>query len=486
MRKTLIRFGTGALIVLLGVLVILLYPDHGGKGSGSEPAKPALEETSPLEGTLSANAADYTAAQPATMTVQEMTEDLDFLVKTLEEVHPSLIEGWSESQRHTIGEIYNQIQQPLTKEEFYFAANNIVTLLHDGHTAMSPFFTGSEAITLPIYWTQEGPVVLNSVHELKRGDLLVNVGGLAPDELLKELTRVVPAENEQWVKISGVGMFKSSAFLRHLDLVQNGKVPVTVEREGNLLNLELRFNPSSPWETMQTPYVTGNTDYGYSFDEELSIGTLRINTCDFNQDYIDIVESFFTEAASRNIRRVAVDLRNNTGGDSRVIDEFLRYMNGLNKYNSYTGLVRYSKQATEQRGEEQDSGYIAYDPYQVHVTNPGTPSFSGQLYVLTSPKTFSSGNWFAVVIQDNQLGTVIGEPTGNQPSSYGDILRFSLPHSGFQFTVSYKQFKRPNSELDAETALMPDILVHTTRQDIIDGRDPQMEKLKEIISQETK
>ncbi|WP_081943582.1 S41 family peptidase [Caloranaerobacter azorensis] len=95
--------------------------------------------------------------------------------------------------------------------------------------------------------------------------------------------------------------------------------------------------------------------------------------------------------------------------------------------------------------------------------------------------TFSSGNWFAVIIKDNNIGKVIGEPTGNQPSSYGDILSFETPNSGFMFSVSYKKFIRPNTENDPEDCLHPDIEVYTTIQDILNGRDPQIEKLIEIV-----
>ncbi|MEA3569325.1 S41 family peptidase [Paenibacillus phoenicis] len=118
---------------------------------------------------------------------------------------------------------------------------------------------------------------------------------------------------------------------------------------------------------------------------------------------------------------------------------------------------------------------------KAHASSSVNP-FNGHLYLLISPKTFSAANVFAVTFKDNGLATLIGEPTGNQPSCYGDIFVFKMPHSGFQFTVSYKHFSRPDQRLTHETPLEPDIYVPTTRQDIIGGRDAQMEKLMEIIT----
>jgi C-terminal processing protease CtpA/Prc len=107
--------------------------------------------------------------------------------------------------------------------------------------------------------------------------------------------------------------------------------------------------------------------------------------------------------------------------------------------------------------------------------------FSGHLYLLTSAETFSSGNWFASIVKDNHLGTIVGEPTGNQPSSYGDILSFQMPNTGFRFSVSFKNWIRPEPVNDPEDAVYPDIPVYTTIDDVLQGRDPQIERIKELI-----
>ncbi|RCX12681.1 C-terminal processing protease CtpA/Prc [Fontibacillus phaseoli] len=475
MKKTMLRTATFFLVMLAGIMLFLFYPDKNSPTPGKvavsiEPS----ESTEPISSNLPADA-------PATMTVQAMTEDLDYLVKTMEEVHPALMKGWNKEQQETIDEAYKQIQSPLSKESFYFSANKIVALAHDAHTTISPLSDNTEILYFPLYWAQEGPVVLNSTLELQRGDLLVKLGELTIEELLEKLTQVVPAENEYWIKTVGISMLMNGAFLRESNLVKDGKVPITIERNGELVQLDLPLVPLKSANPSQTPYDTGRENYSYIFNEELSLGILRINTCKVDQNYLNTLKDFFSEVASLKIKHVAVDLRNNSGGDSKVTDEFLRYIGGVKKYASYSGLVRYSLQAAEQRGESQTSGYSSSDSSYQEISHPATPSFTGDIYVLTSPRTFSSGNWFAVIIQDNKLGTILGEPTGNQPSSYGDVLGFSLPHSGFQFNVSYKKFKRPDSKLDDQTALMPDVPVYTTRQDIIDSRDAQIGKLEEII-----
>ncbi|MBP3041432.1 hypothetical protein J9303_18465 [Bacillaceae bacterium Marseille-Q3522] len=86
------------------------------------------------------------------------------------------------------------------------------------------------------------------------------------------------------------------------------------------------------------------------------------------------------------------------------------------------------------------------------------------------------------MFKDNQIGKIVGEPTGNSPSSYGDTLTLQMPKSKLGFTVSFKKFTRPNPENDPEDALYPDIPVYTTIEDILQGSDPQMEKVRELVS----
>ncbi|NMB02797.1 MAG: hypothetical protein GX971_14960 [Firmicutes bacterium] len=84
----------------------------------------------------------------------------------------------------------------------------------------------------------------------------------------------------------------------------------------------------------------------------------------------------------------------------------------------------------------------------------------------------------ALIFQDNHLGQVLGEPTGNAPTSYGDILGFTLPNSQFPMIISHKSWVRPDPKRDPSDALYPDLYVPTTVQDVREQR-PQMEWLFE-------
>lgn len=78
--------------------------------------------------------------------------------------------------------------------------------------------------------------------------------------------------------------------------------------------------------------------------------------------------------------------------------------------------------------------------------------------MLTDTWTYSAAMDFAMLIQDNGLGTIVGSPSGNLPDSYGDCLFFQLPNSGMPLTVSYKRWYRIDKSKAGEP-IMPDIVV---------------------------
>lgn len=469
MKRRIIVATIAAVCFIIASLVFALNRPLGEPDDGKAPAVPTAAEGIATE-------------QPEALSSDEMMEDLDFLVRTLEQVHPKLLNGWSKEQQKTIEEVYLAASRgPLSLERYYFLANQIVTLLHDAHTNILPTSSSTLYLNLPIYWAAEGPVVLRSTQELQKGDLLLELGGYSPSELLEELSKVIPAENEGWVKVQGVDMLTGQAFLERLNLLADHKVQLKVDRNGTEIEVDVPLGRQPrALGVGNTPYEVGGSLFNYVIDEELSLGLLRIHTCEVNNEYLETLSEFFHEVREKRIRHVAVDLRNNFGGDSRVLDAFLRYVD-VDSYRGYGSLVRFSPQVVEKFGWDQDKGIQRYDSQIESVLKKENP-FTGDLYVFTSPLTFSSGNWFAVVLKDNELATIIGEPTGNQPSSYGDILTFTLPKSRLPLSVSFKQFTRPDQRLTNATSLEPDIFVPTTRQDIIDDRDAQMEKLKEIVA----
>ncbi|MBY0010046.1 S41 family peptidase [Paenibacillus typhae] len=456
------------------------FGDEGGQASGALPAASARTRLA-TDGSQATqgSSAPASAAPEKLINPEQMQQDLDFLVKTIGEVHPSLINGWSSEQKQVIESAYSKIRKPQSDAEFYFIANEIVSLMHDGHTNLYWELENLRFLDLPLFWARDGLVVKDNRGNLHTGDIVTAIGGRSIDDLEQELAAIIPAENNQWIRVQGTTLLRVEALLRHLGLVSNNRVAITVKR-GTASITEAFTLTDKLTHKEYNPYPENDVPFSYTFEDNLSLGIFQLNTCENTRKYQVTVQQFFDEVKARGIQHVAVDLRSNGGGDSSVIEEFLSYTD-VESYYGYGSLMRYSPELQQARGAEQNSGYAVNERTLNPVLMKTLYPYKGKLYLLTSAHTFSSANMFAVIVQDNGLGRIIGEATGNQPSSYGDILTFQLPASGIHFQVSFKKFTRSSPERDPADSLQPDIEAYTTAKDIIKRRDAQLEKLREIV-----
>ncbi len=105
-------------------------------------------------------------------------------------------------------------------------------------------------------------------------------------------------------------------------------------------------------------------------------------------------------------------------------------------------------------------------------------TFFGDIYVLTSPHSFSSATFFVVSIKDNNLGTIIGKPSGNNSIRYGYSTGIDLPYTGFYFNTSIRIWGRSKPGIiETEEFIEPDINVNISINDYIYNLDPVWEYL---------
>lgn len=190
-----------------------------------------------------------------------------------------------------------------------------------------------------------------------------------------------------------------------------------------------------------TPGEPGDFVY-YEIDEQKSLAVLTLTTCSYNQTYIDCVKSMFTEVKQKNIKNVAVDLRGNGGGSSFVGNEFVKYL----PIDSYLDCPFDCR-----------CGFMDFRMNNVKIKNERNKNltFEGNVYILTDSGTFSSATDFAMLVQDNNLGEILGEPSANAVNCYGEAAYFYLPNTGLFVQISTTRFYRIDST-NTDDYVMPD------------------------------
>ena len=224
-----------------------------------------------------------------------------------------------------------------------------------------------------------------------------------------------------------------------------------------------------------------------------------------------LLQSLFREIEEKNIKSLIVDLRNNTGGDENTGKQLIWYLTNnqnIKGFSNYLQVSPYLKQQVKDVYKGYNKLYkekynkslpfkeinvtreFENKPYFYSITNDKSPylldstisKFNGKVYVLVGTKTFSAGQLLATTLSDNNLATVVGQPTGNKPTTQTGASGFKLPNTKLIVYISYSFLERPNTKKNEEKALFPDVELFTTYEEYINGIDISFEYImNEII-----
>ena len=275
------------------------------------------------------------------------------------------------------------------------------------------------------------------------------INGITIKELLEQKKDLFSFEAESWelenlkaglVKLQGLDYlgFDVSSGITYTYENDEGEVQEETYFPDDFVTYEKYYelNPESTNEN-EEPFVS------FTSDEEKSLALLTLRECNYNTEYINTVRDMFTQVKEKGIQNVAVDLRGNGGGNDGTAIEFIRYLD-TDGFSIASETMRLGTFMTAFSAD--------------HVVNErySDLTFKGNVYILTSSGSFSSAMLFPQYIKDNGLGTLIGEPPGNDPNGYGEIATFRTPNAGIFFSISTKRFYRADRNC-TDKYVMPDI-----------------------------
>jgi C-terminal processing protease CtpA/Prc len=113
---------------------------------------------------------------------------------------------------------------------------------------------------------------------------------------------------------------------------------------------------------------------------------------------------------------------------------------------------------------------------------PSGRRFGGKVAVLIGPTCSSATFQFAETVKRSRIATLVGEPTGgNLRGINGGAFYFlRLPETGLEVDLPLIGYFPSTPQPDA--GVVPDVPVWTSAGDIAAGRDPAMEKARQLVS----
>ena len=371
------------------------------------------------------------------LTKEQVIEDRTQAIKFIEDVHPYFALEKDQSAYATALQKYmNATETEMYVSDFQAATAEYLCFFADGHTH--------------IWWDEEAYLLLEQIYQdgktyLAEGNSITDIwiteiGSVDIDTIYETINRVFPAENDMAVAINRnkyiIG--KNLLTLAGAQIVDN-HVTITFSdgSSDEYTFYQLEQSPIHPYEWQPN-----------SWHMEDDIFVVDFHEC-VDDDNLKEIASELENAIRQGCTKVIIDVRGNGGGNSNACVRLLNAM-GMEPP-QYDIFIRYSPEAKEQLGYLRKNGTFRH-----HAAGDGKPNEAIELVVLSDRYTFSSATMLCVFVKDGNLGTLIGEPSSNMPSNYGDILYLSLPNSHLFGCVSHKQFIRPNGDTKSRQ-LLPDI-----------------------------
>jgi len=450
-------------------------------------------------------------------TVENIKLDLDFLVRTLEDVHPDL---YAYTAQKIFLKEYRSLKQkltsPLTRIEFYFHIAPLVAMLKDGHTKVYPVYEEY------YHYRRKGGLLFPLDVNIQDDETIVTANYSsdqipAPGSILLSINeRKTSTLIDEWLPlVSGKRLVKRLDYLSDFHFYRHF-LWLTCPSDSLFT---LKFIPHNE-DKIITHTVTGVTyqniikkrqlknqkqnHYSYQTLSD-TIGLLTISLFPGNEEaFGKFLKKVFGELKQKKIQDLIIDIRNNGGGFSPAEMELLRYLTDkpiariprmdikvsrqIKKYYrlSMPKLFRWFPMQWFHpawrkiwKASEGSIVTVSSDPKKLK----NTPlRFKGNIYVLIGPGTFSTAADFGARIKDYDLGELVGAETGGLATSFGAFYPFRLPYTKLLIRVSHKRIYRPNGE-DKGRGVLPHHLVSITnpRGNISLGLDTVLRYTVELI-----
>ncbi len=463
----------------------------------------------------------------------DLLADLAILRQAYEELHPGLYRYNSKSEMDAkFARLQAEFSRDRTLQDAYLALSIFAAQIRCGHTYANFFnqkksvaaalFEGQNRVPFYFRWLDGKMIVTRDFtgqHNLPRGTQILSINGIPAGAILRKLMTIARADGSNDAKRIAYLAVTGDSFYEAFDLY----FPMFFPQKSATLQLQVQKPGAPDPQTLELPALTfqqriapiktreesrnGGDEaiFEWKYLPDGSAYLRMPNWAMFNSkwDWKTWLNARLDELSRKNPPALIIDLRGNEGGND-VGDEILKRLVRQDlKLSAFRRLVRYRDTPAELNPylDTWDPSFKSWGAAAVELPQPwptappvhyfalnkydddasgneiipaaGLP-YRGKVFVLIDANNSSATFQFAKIVQENKLGTLVGQPTGgNQRGINGGAFFFlRLPHSQLEIDLPLIATFPPTPQPDA--GLTPDILVTPTIEDITAGRDAEL------------
>lgn len=453
------------------------------------------------------------AAKTSKLSPQQLQQDFQVLRSALEEGHSGIYRYTSKDDLDRIFDLTRlKLDRPMDPLEFFRLAAPMVAAIKCGHTrimpppepeaALFPFAVevlAGKAWVFRDYATDDGRLA---------GSEIRSINGLPIELILSAMTTAMPADgNIPTARAWRVGHGGAFQHLLYPLLGIQSPFHLTLRTpEGRQESRDVESLPQAKLRELAaarhpSPHQGRSADF--HFEDAGKIAVLTVygfggSAGDPPKPLDQYFPDVFRQIGDKGSKSLIIDLRNNDGGAdelgkqlfSFLWDQPFRYYNDLvlnARTFSFKPFMQNPRDIPADIVERRADGkYHNIKHPNLGIQQPSQPNFGGKVFILINGGSFSTTCEFTSTVHFHKRATFIGEEAGGgyYGNTSGYRARVVLPNTRLEVSIPLQTYYLAVSDYPrADRSVMPDYPVRNTIQDLLAGRDKEMELALKLARQ---
>ncbi|TSJ43163.1 hypothetical protein FO440_02940 [Mucilaginibacter corticis] len=416
-------------------------------------------------------------------TPAEMRQDIDSLVKYLQDVHPNPFYRYPKNKfLKDIELVKSGFTGSLNKIDLYLRIESLLGHLEDGHTDLAfpvdyydsdPFifpYNVKLSTKKPFITCKSASSVIQS--QLPAGAEIISINTIPAQTIVNDIVNVNTGENRLFRAEFGASKF--DFYLEALYKL-DGIYHIKYKIRGTAKTVTIHGLRKSRLDALHKNEKATNEKaepiYSAKFLTKNKTALINFKSFDW-EGFPQFMDTTFKQLKEKNIQHLIINLIDNGGGDSDIGDEFFQYLLDT-PFTQYAKILEKNSEPLKNRLRDHSKGKVFSDADKTILAKPNGSvdtvycdkiairknplRYNGQVILLTNIETYSSAADFAQCFKYYKRGIIIGEETGGLVKSYGDIVPVYLPNSKLKLVISSKLYYNAGAAEQDWHGVIPDI-----------------------------
>lgn len=360
------------------------------------------------------------------MTKEEWIEDLNYFVEKLETLHPNPYKNFNKEDFYKKIEELKNKSDNLNSDNMFRSISFLVALLKDAHTSLTLTTNYYEIPTK--FKLIENKVYIVNTNELDKEALfkeVIFINNTPIDMFIKNLEQYISYETDAFKNNQLGKLLSNPSLLKRLGLIDIDTYNIIYNNDGKSNYIQYSYN-----ELLDSGFNQEEKFYDFKYIEEQKALYIKYRSCKEDKNYkiADFIKDI-DESMNLGVDKIIVDIRQNMGGDSKVIKPLIKKL--------------------EEYKEE-----------------------NREIFCLIDDGTFSSGRHALFDLKNIGAILIGSESGGSKGEVFGEVIPFTLPNSKVKVKCSTKIYKGLEDDTNKQFgSITPDYKAEATIEDLIEGRD---------------